>query len=77
MAGLADEIRSEPSRRQRKNRIQQVLDSLDAKDRAALLEALNDTNIAGSAISRVLAKRGIKLGESTITKYRSGVYGSV
>jgi hypothetical protein len=74
MAGLADEIRSEPSRRRRRNRIQEVMDQLDAKDKQALKDALEDENVSAIAISRVMKARGLPLSESIISNYRRGVY---
>lgn len=74
MAGLADEIRSEPSRRRRRNRIQEVMDQLDAKDKQALKDALDDETISAIAICRVMKARGLPLSESIISNYRRGVY---
>ena len=74
MAGLADEIRNEPSRRRRRNRIQEVLDHLDDKDKKALIEALEDQNISAIAISRVMKARGLPISESIVSNYRRGVY---
>lgn len=77
MAGLADEIRSEPSRRKRRNRIQEVLDKLDAKDQQALRDALDDENVAAIQIVRVMKARGLPISESVVSNYRRGVYGTI
>lgn len=77
MTGLADEIQREPSRRKRRNRIHEVLDMLDETDRKALIDALNDENVSGISIVRVLKARGMHIGESTISNYRRGLYGSL
>jgi hypothetical protein len=74
MAGLADEIRNEPSRRRRRNRIQEVMDQLDAKDKQALKDALDDENISAVSICRVMKARGLPLSESIISNYRRGMY---
>jgi len=74
MPGLADEIHKQPSRRKRRNRITEVLDQLDAADRQALIDALNDHTISAIAIFRVLQARGLQMSESVISNYRRGVY---
>jgi hypothetical protein len=77
MTGLSDEIRSEPSKfGGRRKRIREVLDALDENDQAALLAALDDHTVAAVSIKRALMKRGLVLGESTISHYRNGNYGS-
>lgn len=75
MAGLADEIRNEPSKRRRRNSIHFVLDKLDEKDRQALIDALNDHSISAISIFRVMQARGLPISESVISNYRRGVYG--
>jgi len=75
MAGLADEIRNEPSKRKRRNSIDFVLEKLDAKDRQALIDALNDRSISAISIFRVLQARGMPISESVISNYRRGLYG--
>lgn len=79
MAGLADEIKSEPIQNGgiKRRRIWQVADSLDTEDRAAFVAALNDYNVPARSIVRALAKRNISLSESVISLYRSGHYGSL
>lgn len=79
MAGLADEIKNEPSEQGgiKRRRIWQIADSLDKEDRAAFVAALNDFAVPAANIRRVLAKRGIRLSESVISNYRNGHYGSL
>ena len=77
MTGLADEIRREPSRRKRRNRIHEVLDMLDEADKKALIDALNDHNISAISIFRVMQARGTPIGESIISNYRRGLYGTL
>jgi hypothetical protein len=79
VAGLADEIKSEPSEHGgiKRRRIWQIADSLDAEDRAAFVAALNDFSVPAASIRRVLAKRNIRLSESVISNYRNGHYGTL
>jgi hypothetical protein len=79
MAGLANEIKSEPTENGgiKRRRIWQIADTLDSEDRAAFITALNDFSVPAASIRRVLAKRGIRLSESVISNYRNGVYGSL
>jgi hypothetical protein len=50
------------------------MDQLDAKDKQALKDALEDENVSAIAISRVMKARGLPLSESIISNYRRGVY---
>lgn len=79
MAGLADEIKSEPSDHggPKRRKIWQIAAALDEEDRAAFVDALNDFSVPGATIRRVLAKRGIRLSESVISNYRNGHYGTL
>jgi len=78
MAGLADQIKSEPIQQGgiKRRRIWQVAAQLDDEDRAAFAAALNDPDTPARSIVRALAKRNISLSESIISLYRSGHYGS-
>lgn len=78
MAGLADQIKSEPIHQGgiKRRRIWQIAAQLDDEDRAAFVAALNDPNTPARSIVRALAKRDIPLSESIISMYRSGHYGS-
>jgi hypothetical protein len=73
VTGLRDEIANERPKR-RKNRIEQIAARLNDDDRVAFIDALNDPSITAVAIIRVLARRGIKLSESSVSTYRSGLH---
>lgn len=73
VTGLRDEIASERPKR-RKNRIEQIAERLDDDDRVAFMHALNDPTVSAISIIRVLARRGIKLSESSVSTYRSGLH---
>lgn len=77
MAGLADEIKSEPSKNGgvKRRRIWQIADALDDEDRAAFLAALDDFTVPARSIVRVIERRGFQLSESVVSNYRSGQYG--
>lgn len=79
MAGLADQIKSEPIQNGgvKRRRIWQIAAQLDDEDRAAFVAALNDTGVPARSIVRALAKRDITLSESVVSLYRSGHYGSL
>jgi hypothetical protein len=79
MAGLAAEINAEPTENGgiKRRKIWQIVAALDEEDRAAFVAALNDYTVPGTAIRRALAKRGISLSESVISKYRNGLYGTL
>ena len=78
MAGLAEQIKSEPVQTGgiKRRRIWQIAAQLDEEDRAAFVAALNDETVPARSIIRALAKRDISLSESCISIYRSGGYGS-
>lgn len=77
MAGLADEIKSEPSKNGgiKRRRIWQIADALDDDDRSAFLNALDDYAVPARSIVRVMERRGFQLSESVISNYRAGRYG--
>lgn len=79
MAGLADQIKSEPlvNGGIKRRRIWQIAAQLDEEDRAAFIAALNDDAIPARSIIRALAKREISLSESVVSLYRAGHYGSL
>ena len=78
MAGLADQINSEPIQTGgvKRRRLWQIAAQLDDEDREAFIAALNDTNVPARSIQRALAKRNISVSESVISLYRSGRYGT-
>jgi hypothetical protein len=78
VAGLADQINSEPhSNGGRQRRIWQIMSMLDEEDQAALRAALDDFTVPAVSIKRALMKRNILLSETTISNYRNGAYGSL
>jgi hypothetical protein len=78
MAGLADQIKSEPIQTGgvKRRRLWQIAAQLDDEDREAFIAALNDESVPARSIQRALAKRNISVSESVISLYRSGRYGS-
>ena len=54
----------------RKTRIEEVLETLDAKDQKILIDALNNPDWSANGLSVALRQRGVKLSSSTITRYR-------
>ena len=78
MAGLADQINSEPIQTGgvKRRRLWQIAAQLDDEDREAYIAALNNESVPARSIQRALAKRNISVSESVISLYRSGRYGS-
>ena len=60
----------EPPKPNRKSRIEEVLETLDAKDQKILIDALNNPDWSANGLSVALRQRGVKLSSSTITRYR-------
>ena len=60
----------EPPKPNRKTRIEEVLETLDAKDQKILIDALNDYNWSANGLSVALRQRGVKLSQSSIARYR-------
>lgn len=78
MTGLADQISSEPAKvGGHRRRIWQIMTMLDEEDQRSLRDALNDHTVPAVSIQRALAKRDIRLAQSTISNYRAGMYGSL
>lgn len=50
-----------------------LLNDLDAEDRQALAEALEDEKIAGTAIERALLKEGHRMAAHNIQRHRRGM----
>ncbi len=67
MANLKLEVANGYSK---KDRVRQVLDALDAEDRADLLEALQNDKIQIQMIWRALYRREISVSYSTLERYR-------
>ena len=60
----------EPPQPNRRTRIDEVLETLDAKDQKILLDALDDPNWSANGLSVALRARGVKLSSSTIMRHR-------
>ena len=54
----------------RKTRIEELLETLDAKDQKILIDALDNPDWSAHGLSVALRQRGVKLSSSTITRYR-------
>ena len=54
----------------RKTRIEEVLETLDANDQKILIDALDNPDWSANGLSVALRQRGVKLSSSTITRYR-------
>jgi hypothetical protein len=71
MGKLLEQIQTEiPKSAGGKPRIQIILDEMTPEDRDDLLEALLDTTIQTMVIRNVLAQRGDKLSQSTVSRFR-------
>lgn len=60
----------EPPKPNRKSRIEEVLETLDAKDQKILLDALNNPDWSANGLSVALRQRGITLSSSSIMRFR-------
>ena len=69
---LLQEIQSSKLVSGRMPMLLQIINQLDAQDKADLLAALNDYTISAPAISRVLENRGHRISVGAITAYRRG-----
>jgi hypothetical protein len=49
-----------------------ALESMSAEERTAVIAAVNDLRYSNGAISTVLRKNGIEVGESTVRNHRKG-----
>jgi hypothetical protein len=59
-----------PPKREYKSRINEILESLDAKDREILLNALDDKAWSASALAKALTERGLTVSDTVIQRYR-------
>lgn len=75
---LLDDIASDPVRPGTNCTVRLTIDALPPDDAADLLRAIEDLDAigqyvyTGAQISRTLAKRGIRLNDSTIQRHRRG-----
>ena len=60
----------EPLKHNRISRIDEVMETLDAKDQKILLDALNNRKWSAHGLSNALKARGVLLSGSTIKRYR-------
>lgn len=70
MGKIQDEIAAENKARNRRTRVEQICESLSNEDKADFLEALNNPNVAASAIIRVMARHDMPISDSAIRLYR-------
>ena len=61
----------------RKTRINEIADALGEEEGAEFLDALADMNVKAIAIVRVIRRRGFKLDENHVSKYRRELRESV
>ena len=69
---LMEEIKNSKSVSGRIPMLLQIINKLDAQDKADLVNALNDYTISAPAISRVLENRGHRISVGSINSYRRG-----
>ena len=69
---LLQEIKNSKSVSGRMPMLLQIINKLDAQDKADLLAALNDYTISAPAISRALENRGHRISVGSINQYRRG-----
>jgi hypothetical protein len=72
MGKLFDDIKNAKGETRRRNLIDDVLENLTDTERKDLLVALDDVTIPATVISKVIAKRGLKLPAASINRYRRG-----
>lgn len=78
MGLLKSEIANEQSVvPRRKTRINEIADALGEEEGAEFLDALADMNVKAIAIVRVIRRRGFKLDENHVSKYRRELRESV
>lgn len=61
----------------RRTRINEIVEALGEEEGAEFLEALADMNVKAIAIVRVIRRRGFKLDENHVSKYRRELRESV
>jgi len=65
-----DSIRGEMETGGQPRKIKVLLASMDDRDRADLIAAMNDPSVTHAAIVKALGLRGIFVGHSTVGKWR-------
>jgi DNA-binding HxlR family transcriptional regulator len=64
LEGMEPQVKKQPCK------IRTVLDSLEAKDREILIQALADTQWTASALARELTNRGIPISEKPVMAHK-------
>jgi hypothetical protein len=78
MGLLREQIESEQSvAPRRRGRIVEIAEALEPEERQEFLDALADMSIKAIAIVRVIRRRGFKLDENHVSKYRRELRESV
>lgn len=72
MGKLLNEIKSEKTRMGKKSRLAEIIEQLPKDDRADFISALDDHAISASKICKVLERRGIRVTQEVISRYRRG-----
>jgi DNA-binding HxlR family transcriptional regulator len=60
----------EPQVKKQSCKVRTILESLEAKDKEILIQALSDNQWSAGALSRELTKRGIPISEKPITAHK-------
>ena len=69
---LLNEMKTTKPAQGRKTLLHEIIDGLNASDRADLLSAIRDTSVPATVIAKVMAKRGLKLPAATVNRFRRG-----
>lgn len=73
MGSLLSEIETSRRKTGPKRRIDEIMAQLSEEDAQDLRTALDDHSVPQSAICRALAKRGIGLSQTVVSRYRTGM----
>lgn len=72
MGSLLNDIKESKAPHGKKPRILEILEDLSDTDRIDLIAALDDHGIPASNIVKAMSRRGYKLEQSVIARYRRG-----
>ena len=72
MTNFFEEIKNEPPKLTHKSHFRKVYESLPEDERDDFVKAVHDHSIPIASIMRVLAKRGIVISRSSLTRARNG-----
>lgn len=70
--GLLEDMKADEIKKGPPCSLEVVLREMKNPDREDLLEAMKDPTIMATTISRVLARRGVKVGPQAIRRHRNG-----